>query len=113
MNAIIRVVLIAALACASVVTKVVRDLKEDQNVPTDASEYIQSFRRGEDFVPPSIGVIVDGRPDPAALAVLGRELAVGDAKVRERVIRLLVDMGVRSDPLAPKGAGRDSQSASS
>jgi hypothetical protein len=80
-------------------------------VAKNAQNYIEAFRRGEDFTPPANGVIVQGRPDPAALALLGKELAAGDPKVRERIVALLVDMAVRTDPLASHGAAvlRDPQ----
>ncbi len=45
---------------------------------TSAQDYIDAFRRGEDFVAPSKGVFVDGQPDDAALEVLGRELGAGN-----------------------------------
>ncbi len=71
---------------------------------TNAEDYIASFQRGEDFVPPAVAVIVHGQPDPAALRVLGQQLAIKDAPVREKIVALLVDMGRRTDPLTAKGA---------
>lgn len=71
---------------------------------TNAQDYIAAFQRGEDFTPPSIGVIVDGQPDRAAIQLLGKELAVTNPSVRENIVALLVDMGQRTDPLTPKGA---------
>ena len=69
-----------------------------------AQDYIAAFKRGEDFVPPSKGVFVNGQPDEAALNVLGNELAVGNPNVRENIVKLLVDMGRSTDPLTAKGA---------
>jgi len=73
-------------------------------MPTSAEEYIAAFRRGEDFTRPATGIIVDGQPDGAALQLLGQELAVADPSVREKIVGLLVDVGLRTDPLTPKGA---------
>ena len=69
-----------------------------------AQDYIAAFKRGEDFVPPSKGVFVNGQPDDSALNVLGNELAVGNPNVRENIVKLLVDMGRSTDPLTAKGA---------
>ena len=71
---------------------------------TNAQDYIDAFRRGENFNPPAKGVFVNGQPDDAALQILGKELAVADPNVRENIIRLLVDMGRTTDPLTAQGA---------
>ncbi len=71
---------------------------------TSAQDYIDAFRRGEDFVAPSKGVFVDGQPDDAALEVLGRELGAGNPDVRENIVKLLVDIGRSTDPLTARGA---------
>lgn len=71
---------------------------------SNAEDYIQTFKRGEDFKPPSVGIFVDGQPEGAALELLGKELAVANPAVRENIVNLLVDMGRRTDPLTPKGA---------
>lgn len=73
-------------------------------MPTNAQEYVAAFQRGEDFTRPSVGIIADGQPDLAALQILGRELAVGEPSVRENIVALLVEVGLRTDPLTPKGA---------
>lgn len=73
-------------------------------MPTNAQEYIAVFRRGEDFTPPSTGLIVNGQPDSSALQQLGQELSAGEAAVREKIVDLLVEIGLRTDPLTPKGA---------
>lgn len=70
----------------------------------NAQAYITAFERGENFVPPAQGVFVDGRPDDAALDVLGTKLEVGSPNVRENIVKLLVDMGRSTDPLTKKGA---------
>lgn len=69
-----------------------------------ADDYIAAFRRGEDFKAPAKGLVAGGRPEPAALAKLGAELASGNPYVRENTVGLLVDVGRRVDPLQPKGA---------
>jgi len=73
-------------------------------MPTKAQEYIDAFRCGEDFTPPSIGVFSGGQPDESSLQILGKELDVANPSVRENIVKLLVDMGKRTDPLTPKGA---------
>ena len=69
-----------------------------------AQKYIAAFQQGEDFVPPAVGVIVNGQVDDAAIKQLEKELAVADPQVREKIVHLLVDMGLRTDALTPKGA---------
>lgn len=71
---------------------------------TSASEYVAAFKRGEAFVPPSKGVFVNGQPDDAALRILENELPAAEPRVRENIVKLLVDMGRSTDPLTPKGA---------
>jgi hypothetical protein len=70
----------------------------------NAQDYIAAFERGDDFHPPAEGIIAGGQPDPAALQILGNELAVGSPSVRENIVALLVDVGRRTDPLTPRGA---------
>jgi len=69
-----------------------------------AQDYISAFRRGEDFKPPSAGLIVNGQPDPGALQELEKELTGGDAHVREQIVSVLVELGRRTDPITSKGA---------
>jgi hypothetical protein len=71
---------------------------------SQAQEYISAFRGGEEFVPPVQKLVLDGRPDPAALAVFAREIPSLPADAAESVARLLADLGVRTDPLQPVGA---------
>lgn len=70
----------------------------------NAQDYITAFQRGDDFHPPAEGVISGGQPDPAALQILGNELAVASPSVRENIVALLVDVGRRTDTLTPRGA---------
>src|SRR6476661_1427772 len=80
------------------------DKTEKIPISQSAQDYIAAFRRGEEFTPPAKGVFVNGQPDPAALKILGDELTTGQSSVREKLVHLLVDMGVQTDPLTPKGA---------
>ncbi len=70
---------------------------------TGAQDYVAAFKRGETFVPPSKGVFVGGQPDEAALQVLATELPESEPRVKENIVKLLVDMGRSTDPLKPKG----------
>jgi hypothetical protein len=79
------------------------DTTSKNTMPTNAQEYIAAFKRGEEFAPPAGGVIVNGQPDSAALKVLGQELSVANPAVREKIVALLVDIGLQTDPLKPKG----------
>lgn len=69
-----------------------------------AQDYIAAFKRGEQFSPPSKGIIIDGKPDSMALWVLGKELSACESAVRENIVQLLVELGTTSDPLYPEGA---------
>ena len=69
-----------------------------------AQDYIDGFKRGEDFSPPSKGLVASGQPDLKSLEILGKELAVGNPNVRENIVKLLVDIGRTTDPLTSKGA---------
>jgi len=102
---------VAALTCLLITQSVAGGMARGDNkqeiimtTMSNVQDYIDTFQRGEDFTPPSVGVIVDGQPDGAALELLGKELAVANPSVRENIINLLVDMGRRTDPLTPKGA---------
>ena len=72
-------------------------------MPKNAQEYITAFRNGENFTAPSVGLIIDGKPDDAALQLLGEELAVADASIRENIVLLLVEVGLQTDPSKAKG----------
>jgi hypothetical protein len=82
---------------------------------TSASHYVEAFRRGEEFRGPSSGLVIggtlhapsgkmmQGQPDPTALAQLAQELETGTAFVRLNVVALLVDVGLQADPGRPAG----------
>lgn len=69
-----------------------------------ALNYIAAFRAGEDFQTPAKGVYVNGQPDPSAVETLGKALAEEGPNVRENIVYLLVEIGLRADPLTPQGA---------
>ncbi|HWR67812.1 MAG TPA: hypothetical protein VN416_02215 [Desulfomonilia bacterium] len=71
---------------------------------TDVHDSIAAIRRGEDVRGLSDGLIVNGQPDAAALQALGRELATAEPEVREKIVDLLVEVGLQTDPLTPAGA---------
>jgi len=91
------------LICVLTAQQAACDTTKEINM-SNAQEYIAAFQRGEDFTPPSTGVFSGGQPDESALQILGKELAVANPSVRENIVKLLVDMGRRTDPLTPKGA---------
>lgn len=95
---------LVALNCVLSMQPATCDKTEKTPISQSAQDYIAAFRRGEDFTPPAKDVFVNGQPDPAALKVLGEELTTASGSVREKLVALLVDMGVRTDPLTPKGA---------
>lgn len=70
----------------------------------NAQDFIAAFRRGEESTRLVDGLIVGGKPDNVQLQVLGRELAVADPMVREKIVGLLVEVGLQTDPLTPEGA---------
>jgi hypothetical protein len=71
---------------------------------SQARSYIDAFTRGEDFSPPSKGLVSGGQPDPAAVALLEQALVRASPAVTENIVALLVDVGLATDPLQPKGA---------
>src|SRR5262245_32194793 len=71
---------------------------------TSAQDYIDAFRRGEDFAPPAKNVFANGQPDESAVKLLGEALAKESPNVRENIVKLLVDMARQTDPLTAKGA---------
>ncbi|NUQ77568.1 MAG: hypothetical protein HUU21_28860 [Polyangiaceae bacterium] len=73
-------------------------------MPRRVHDYISAFEKGEDFQPPSTGLIVNGQPEAASLQTLAQALDSKPADVREQIVALLVDLGVRTDPLTPAGA---------
>lgn len=95
---------IGLIAIAGLAQRAVVALTENITMPTSAQGYIDAFQRGEAFSPPAAGLIVGGQPDAAAMQVLGAELSIASPSVRESIVRLLTDVGLRTDPLTPKGA---------
>jgi hypothetical protein len=79
--------------------------KTEVTAMSKAQDYINAFKSGEDFHSPAIGVFVDGQPDSAALQLLGKELSVAEPAVREKIVALLVDMGLSSNATLHKGSG--------
>jgi hypothetical protein len=92
------------LACVVFAPQAGGERRKKSTMSKNAQDYISAFRGGRDFSPPAVGVFSEGQPDEFAVQVLGRELAVADPHVRENIVKLLVDMGRRTDPLTPKGA---------
>jgi len=70
---------------------------------TRAQQYIEAFERGEDFSPPSQGLLLSGTPDPAALQHFERALKQAAPEVTENIVRLLIDLGLAADPTKPRG----------
>ena len=73
-------------------------------MPRRVHDYIAAFEKGEDFQPPSTDLIVNGQPEAASLQVLAQALDSKPAEVREQIVLLLVDLGLRTDPLTAAGA---------
>lgn len=71
---------------------------------SNAGEIIMAARRGERIKGRLDELIVDGRPDPAALDALGGELAIAGSEEREMLVDLLVKLGLRTDSLTREGA---------
>ena len=69
-----------------------------------AQAAISALNRGEDVRASWPGLIVNQQPDPDALQALGKELGAAGSHMRERIVRLLVDLGRATDPLTPRGA---------
>ncbi|NSL57074.1 hypothetical protein [Uliginosibacterium aquaticum] len=75
---------------------------EGGEVSKIADEYIEMFRRGEDFSRPIKGLVVDCVIDKRALAVLTKELSFGNSDVREKIVGLLVEIGFMANKDYPK-----------
>jgi len=71
---------------------------------TYLNEFIAAFSSGNKADVPMDEFIINGRPDPAALRLLSRELATRGPENREAIVDLLVKIGLATDPLTPKGA---------
>jgi len=99
-----RIAALLVLPCALAIGQAASRNTEGTAMSRVAQEYVKAFERGDDFAPPARGVLVDGQPDAAALAVLGGALEVGSPQVRDNVVKLLVEIGRAVDPLTAKGA---------
>lgn len=71
---------------------------------TRINDYITAFKSGGYISDPLSDFIQDGRPDPAVLEQLNRKLSEADPEDREAIVDLLVQLGLKTDPLTPKGA---------
>lgn len=69
-----------------------------------AAHHLQEFKAGGSFRPPSSGLVVDGRVDRAALALLEQGLLAGSAHERENIVELLFDIGFQCMHKAREGA---------
>jgi hypothetical protein len=64
-----------------------------------AETYVKSFQDGEEFMPPSEGLVDRTTPDPQALLVLERHLWEDSSEVRANIVDLLADLGAQcADP---------------
>ncbi len=66
-----------------------------------AQDYIDAFRRGEDFSRPVEGLVRNYQVNRVALPVLTKELAAGTPEVREKLVRLLEEMALEANVPAP------------
>ena len=67
----------------------------------NVQDFIEFFRKGGEWYDKSKNLptlMIDNQPDPAAMKVLGEELATGTENVRERIIDLLEEIGRLSHP---------------
>jgi hypothetical protein len=76
-------------------------VKGDAAITRTAESYIEAFRRGEEFDPPSEGLIADGRLSRNVAAIFREELEFGRAHVREQIAALLWDLSRRTNPERP------------
>lgn len=69
-----------------------------------AQNYIDAFRRGEDFAKPLQGLVQNHQVNRAAVAILAKELGTGTPEVREKIVWLLEAMALEAnapDPARP------------
>lgn len=66
-----------------------------------AQNYIEAFRRGEDFSRPVEGLVSNYQVNKVALSVLTKELAVGTPEVREKLVRLLEEIALQANAPDP------------
>ena len=68
-----------------------------------AERYVEEFKRGNELVRPSHGLLPGGQPDQEALRLLGDNLRNEGAEVRENIVNLLADIGTQSLSLRVTG----------
>lgn len=66
-----------------------------------AQDYIDAFRRGEDFAAPLDGLVLNRHVNRAAVPILAKELSVGTPAVREKLVRLLEAMALEANTPDP------------
>jgi hypothetical protein len=71
---------------------------------SQAETVINEYRRGEEFHPQTPGFLSNGSLMPQEIDALAAALPKESAHVREQIVRLLVDLGRRADPLFAQGA---------
>lgn len=64
-----------------------------------AQNYIEDFKKGISFKSPSKGIVVNERPDTGALDVIKKYLITENPEVREKIVLLLEDIGLKSDTI--------------
>jgi len=65
----------------------------------NAQDYIELFRRGEEYYDNRLpGLMIGTQPDPAAMKVLGEALATDTRDVRRKIINLLARIDLLSHP---------------
>jgi hypothetical protein len=69
-----------------------------------AEGLIEQYRRGGEFRPQTPGLTAGGRVIPQEVEALAAALPKENGHVREQIVRLLGDLGRRSDPLFSQGA---------
>jgi hypothetical protein len=74
-----------------------------QGMAKTAEQYLVEFEKGKPYVSPLVGLIVDSQPDVTALKTLERGLSVARENVRLNIVRLLVDLGLTTDPSRASG----------
>lgn len=73
-------------------------------MPRRVHDYISAFEKGADFQPPATDLTINGQPEVESLQILAQALDSKPAHVREQIVALLVNLGLRTDPLTPAGA---------
>jgi len=92
------------LFCVLVVQQTACQTTQEPIMLKSTQDYIELFQRGDDFRTPVTGIITNSQPDVEALQLLGNELLVAGAEIREKIVKLLVSIGQQIDPLTVNGA---------